>query len=109
MTPPVRPAASSRSCSRTTATIPGVPAPEGVVPADNLDVLRGLPDGCVDLVYIDPPFGTGQVRRHERSEEHTSELQSHVNLVCRLVLEKKKKTSSWTLSLQKNKKQTSKH
>src|SRR6267142_6651909 len=26
-----------------------------------------------------------------RSEEHTSELQSHVNLVCRLLLEKKKK------------------
>src|SRR6516225_12162590 len=26
----------------------------------------------------------------KRSEEHTSELQSHVNLVCRLLLEKKK-------------------
>src|SRR5438477_9009684 len=30
-----------------------------------------------------------------RSEEHTSELQSHVNLVCRLLLEKKKKNSSY--------------
>src|SRR5260370_30065385 len=29
---------------------------------------------------------------HLRSEEHTSELQSHLNLVCRLLLEKKKKT-----------------
>src|SRR5438477_4146746 len=29
---------------------------------------------------------------NDRSEEHTSELQSHVNLVCRLLLEKKKKT-----------------
>src|SRR5690242_21526250 len=29
-----------------------------------------------------------------RSEEHTSELQSHVNLVCRLLLEKKKTNSS---------------
>src|SRR6267142_7193687 len=29
--------------------------------------------------------------RSARSEEHTSELQSHVNLVCRLLLEKKKK------------------
>src|SRR5690242_21207341 len=29
----------------------------------------------------------------ERSEEHTSELQSHVNLVCRLLLEKKKKNN----------------
>src|SRR5438477_9464010 len=28
--------------------------------------------------------------RPSRSEEHTSELQSHVNLVCRLLLEKKK-------------------
>src|SRR4029434_1393180 len=27
---------------------------------------------------------------HVRSEEHTSELQSHLNLVCRLLLEKKK-------------------
>src|SRR5260370_21843162 len=29
--------------------------------------------------------------RLPRSEEHTSELQSHLNLVCRLLLEKKKK------------------
>src|SRR5260370_25563634 len=29
--------------------------------------------------------------RQRRSEEHTSELQSHLNLVCRLLLEKKKK------------------
>src|SRR5260370_27981918 len=28
---------------------------------------------------------------NKRSEEHTSELQSHLNLVCRLLLEKKKK------------------
>src|SRR2546430_13541593 len=31
-------------------------------------------------------------QRVERSEEHTSELQSQSNLVCRLLLEKKKKT-----------------
>src|SRR5438477_5239907 len=31
---------------------------------------------------------------HGRSEEHTSELQSHVNLVCRLLLEKKKKKNT---------------
>src|SRR5437588_2175516 len=30
-------------------------------------------------------------RRRSRSEEHTSELQSHSDLVCRLLLEKKKK------------------
>src|SRR5260370_29536156 len=31
------------------------------------------------------------VARFQQSEEHTSELQSHLNLVCRLLLEKKKK------------------
>src|SRR4051812_49920173 len=41
-------------------------------------------------------IGTITLNRPERlnrSEEHTSELQSHVNLVCRLLLEKKKKKS----------------
>src|SRR5207247_9980590 len=33
-------------------------------------------------------------REVERSEEHTSELQSRVDLVCRLLLEKKKRTKS---------------
>src|SRR5260370_11053811 len=32
----------------------------------------------------------GAHAHHRRSEEHTSELQSHLNLVCRLLLEKKK-------------------
>src|SRR5690242_21587914 len=40
-----------------------------------------------------PPGDLGVLRpaagRIDRSEEHTSELQSHVNLVCRLLLEKK--------------------
>src|SRR5207237_2570683 len=35
-------------------------------------------------------------RARSRSEEHTSELQSHLNLVCRLLLEKKKKTNNTT-------------
>src|SRR6267142_6346877 len=41
-----------------------------------------------------PLAGREPRERHRglpRSEEHTSELQSHVNLVCRLLLEKKKK------------------
>src|SRR5690348_17966098 len=37
-----------------------------------------------------------------RSEEHTSELQSPVHLVCRLLLEKKKKKQKLTLSDQQN-------
>src|SRR5436309_12484952 len=44
-------------------------------------------------VVLEASAGTGKtrVRRRSRSEEHTSELQSRENLVCRLLLEKKKK------------------
>src|SRR5260370_5019240 len=35
-------------------------------------------------------------RAFTRSEEHTSELQSHLNIVCRLLLEKKKQSSDKT-------------
>src|SRR2546430_12059401 len=38
-----------------------------------------------------PPRGRAE-RERMRSEEHTSELQSQSNLVCRLLLEKKNKT-----------------
>src|SRR6266571_3554127 len=44
-----------------------------------------------DLVRAQPDHAVG--RDAARSEEHTSELQSHVNLVCRLLLEKKKNLS----------------
>src|SRR2546426_8830124 len=37
----------------------------------------------------------GSLSRVERSEEHTSELQSPCNLVCRLLLEKKKKIAKF--------------
>src|SRR5215204_3005331 len=37
-----------------------------------------------------PPSRGGAAWRASRSEEHTSELQSHSDLVCRLLLEKKK-------------------
>src|SRR5260370_17910371 len=42
---------------------------------------------CIDLL-------TDAVVWKKRSEEHTSELQSHLNLVCRLLLEKKKSKST---------------
>src|SRR2546430_7308877 len=38
-------------------------------------------------------------KRRARSEEHTSELQSQSNLVCRLLLEKKKKNKTSTSSI----------
>src|SRR2546430_4881127 len=47
----------------------------------------GLPN---DLIYVDPRTDLVTVR----SEEHTSELQSQSNLVCRLLLEKKKNKHS---------------
>src|SRR6266480_138411 len=46
----------------------------------------------------------GRTRSGSRSEEHTSELQSHVNLVCRLLLEKKKKKKRIELNYKKKKK-----
>src|SRR5688572_31261468 len=42
----------------------------------------------IDAALYDPEFGFFS---RGRSEEHTSELQSQSNLVCRLLLEKKKK------------------
>src|SRR2546430_10489239 len=54
------------------------------------------PDRCTaitDLESIARPRGFWTLgRSQERSEEHTSELQSQSNLVCRLLLEKKKNT-----------------
>src|SRR2546422_2808795 len=40
-------------------------------------------------------FDGGIIRVSSRSEEHTSELQSRLHLVCRLLLEKKKKKESY--------------
>src|SRR5438034_7143542 len=57
-------------------------------------VHRRLGDGpCVAVAApsVEPAQRRGRLRRRMRSEEHTSELQSHSDLVCRLLLEKKKK------------------
>src|SRR5256885_10813628 len=56
--------------------------------------------GTTGAGVIDPLPELGRFCRsealwfHVRSEEHTSELQSPCNLVCRLLLEKKKKKNS---------------
>src|SRR2546422_4152646 len=44
--------------------------------------------------HTPPPAQTAAVRIRARSEEHTSELQSRLHLVCRLLLEKKKKVGA---------------
>src|SRR2546430_12127846 len=73
-------------------------------------VLRGLPNPSIaQLLHLSPHTvkehvaGALQrpgvhsridaITRMQRSEEHTSELQSQSNLVCRLLLEKKKKST----------------
>src|SRR5690606_2615576 len=60
------------------------------------DLFLALVD-ALGLDRDDPPLAVGGLLLvehpgdHHRSEEHTSELQSRENLVCRLLLEKKKK------------------
>src|SRR2546427_3878532 len=56
----------------------------------HLAIVFGAPDALQDNGV--EKFGVVNhcVLRHARSEEHTSELQSQSNLVCRLLLEKKK-------------------
>lgn len=39
--------------------------PNQVIFGDNLDVLRAIPDGSVNLIYIDPPFNTGRVQKRQ--------------------------------------------
>src|SRR5687768_18016142 len=57
------------------------------------------------LVHVRPAGrGAGEVQLlvdvgHQRSEEHTSELQSRLHLVCRLLLEKKKKQQNTSTPL----------
>src|SRR2546422_5875451 len=47
----------------------------------------------VDARFLQGDVIVGQRLLHARSEEHTSELQSRLHLVCRLLLEKKNSTS----------------
>src|SRR5438477_7602955 len=59
-----------------------LPKADGVILFD-----AHLGDSLATFTYVDPESPKWASKR---SEEHTSELQSHVNLVCRLLLEKKK-------------------
>src|SRR5260370_24931242 len=53
--------------------------------------LRGASTACTSRRAMHCESRCARRRAPSRSEEHTSELQSHLNLVCRLLLEKKKK------------------
>src|SRR5207249_10329449 len=61
---------------------------------------RGRRDGDPECAGKARPPGRAVDGGHdvERSEEHTSELQSRFDLVCRLLLEKKKKNHECTLN-----------
>src|SRR3989442_10840587 len=50
-------------------------------------------EGQIELADPALHFDTSDIDTVQRSEEHTSELQSRPHLVCRLLLEKKKKTN----------------
>src|SRR6266571_2178348 len=55
-----------------------------------LSLHDALPISCERAMALGPATAAHHGQLGRRSEEHTSELQSHVNLVCRLLLEKKK-------------------
>src|SRR5690606_41552896 len=60
----------------------------GTEPLDRFFVTAG--DALEEVLGEQQDVGTACAQRRHRSEEHTSELQSRENLVCRLRLEKKK-------------------
>src|SRR5687768_18159235 len=67
-----------------------------------IESLRGYDEIAGDCALVEADETSiimpGLVDTHVRSEEHTSELQSRLHLVCRLLLEKKKNSSRPKLS-----------
>src|SRR5260221_10415720 len=64
------------------------------------DSTRPYPSKLPELQYP-KHWERVRVSHNGRSEEHTSELQSHSDLVCRLLLEKKKKRADSPVQFQK--------
>src|SRR5437773_5654363 len=75
--------------------------PEGRVRAQDHQVAVGKVHHPHDAEDEIKPGGRQRVHG-DRSEEHTSELQSHHDLVCRLLLEKKKKKHKTKHNTRKN-------
>src|SRR2546427_3504804 len=81
-----RGAQGSRWRARTGRSLAGRGSPQGAQRGTALKFRRRLPGKRHRESGLETKFP-----RASRSEEHTSELQSQSNLVCRLLLEKKKK------------------
>src|SRR2546430_13258119 len=77
--------ASSAVCKRSTSFLREVACAERV-PAENRAI-----NSCNCAIFFSRLALSASMRPRIRSEEHTSELQSQSNLVCRLLLEKKTK------------------
>src|SRR2546430_2636908 len=90
--------ALARTEIRKFGEVSGIPSE----PVDGMDVLavRDVVGRAVERTRTDKSPALIEARtyrfRGHRSEEHTSELQSQSNLVCRLLLEKKKSESRYT-------------
>src|SRR2546427_8090440 len=94
--PVLREPRNPKQTGRTTSTPPGGAGSCGRVDVSKTSIavllLAAALLGCATpTVSRDYKLAAG-ARTGLRSEEHTSELQSQSNLVCRLLLEKKKKT-----------------
>src|SRR5574337_1355138 len=75
---------------------PAVPASTGDEALLQCTKPSGVPRGPSHLQFPWPLRATLRSPLRSRSEEHTSELQSPLNLVCRILLEKKKKKNNRT-------------
>src|SRR5215211_8396348 len=67
------------------------------------ELLAGIAS-LVTRQVVRPVRQAAEIAERFRSEEHTSELQSHSDLVCRLLLEKKKKKKKYIIHKKKKKK-----
>src|SRR5690606_2742059 len=93
---PTNDSACTRGSSSSASTVPRSPL-------TTLNTPSGRPapaSSCARCSAAEGTFSEGLSTK--RSEEHTSELQSRENLVCRLLLEKKKDTQISTVSRPEN-------
>src|SRR2546426_5943913 len=72
--------------------------PDGSVIKLGIPIIASAMDGVTDVRFCIEMGKLGGLGVINRSEEHTSELQSPCNLVCRLLLEKKKNISTLAVS-----------